>query len=186
MALVVEEAEVPNLLEISTKKAVGKAPEIDVKLPVKKRGYAPNFKHGRHAKLLTAHCNRCYLRSVEAGGSGQCEEYKADSICTVDVHLKKVADKYDTRKTEDIKSMLAVINKDLMVRAMKATFQSNLDGNYNDKSAIAEYKTLLNSLKLSKELNEDMKVTVQQTSLYDKNDDLMAMGRTLMAEGIGE
>ena len=144
------------------------------------------FKTGKYAKILTAQCNYCYLRSVDAGGNGKCGEYEADAVCSIDKDLKKAIDKFDTRNTNDIKEMLNETAKDLMRRCKMSVMQSIMDGNIIDQMYIKNQNALLNTLKLANDLNQKVKVEINRMDTFDSRGDFKSIMQSVRAEKFGD
>lgn len=179
--------EAPDLVKITTKnQGKGYAPRVNVELPEKVRassiGKKNAFKHGRYAKLMTAHCDSCYLRAEEAGGSGQCSEYEPEAVCSIDKDLKKVIDQYDTRNEDDIKEILNDTAKDLLLRVKKSVIQAMMDGNFIDKTYLSNQNALMNTLRMANDLNRQMRVEATQTETYSQKGELASVMKTLRTE----
>ena len=179
--------DIPNLIEISKVKGTKGVPaKTKVRTPntqgLNRNERGHSFKSGKYAVLESAHCDTCYLRDEDAGGSGQCTEYEAGAVCSIDKDLKRIIDKFDTRNPEDIKEIVNETTKDLLLRVKKSVIQANFDGNFVDKTYLANQAALMNNLRIATDLNNRVGVTMTQTEKFNESGDLQEIGRTLRAE----
>lgn len=136
----------------------------------------------KYAKL-PAKCNDCIYRSVDDGGNGKCPKYERDAACAIRKDIQKFLKQIDTRKPEDLKSLLDFLSKQSMENVMIAFAQSKMDGNIPDRNTRSEINNVLSIFKLINELNS--KIQVEETREYDKAGDLKGLFRTLRKAGDG-
>lgn len=129
----------------------------------------------KYAKL-PAKCNDCIYRSIEAGGNGKCPKYEEDAACAIRKDIKKFLSQIDTRKTEDLGALLDFLTKQTMENVLIAFSQSKMDGNIPDRNTRSEVNSLLNIIKILKELSS---VEVSETREYDKAGEIKGLFRTL-------
>lgn len=123
------------------------------------------FVHGRRA-ILPAYCNTCYYRAQEEGGNGKCAFYKKDSVCVLRTDLNKMITQYDTRKAEDLRDIADYLIKIKMEDVSMATLLARMDGNMPDKSQRAEFNSLVQLMKLAKELST-VTMSASETQVSD-------------------
>ena len=140
------------------------------------------IKHGKYAKI-PIYCNDCYYRSKEAGGNGKCEAYAENSVCTVREDIKKRCGMLDSRKPEDVKTMVDDTIKDLRERVMFAMFTAGLDGNLSDRATNAQMNTLRDYLRLATELQGSVKVTEMRRESNSQMDAITEIFRSVEASG---
>lgn len=110
------------------------------------------FAHGQSTDL-PAYCDTCVFRSKESGGGGQCPKYKEGSTCVLRKDLAEMFATYSTREPEDLKNITDQLIKLKLEDVYMAELISRMDGNLPDKSSRAELNSLVQLLKLSKDLN---------------------------------
>ena len=133
----------------------------------------------KYAKL-PALCNDCIYRSEEDGGNGKCPKYERDAACAIRKDIKKFLKQIDTRKAEDLGALLDFLTKQTMENVLIAFSQSKMDGNIPDRNTRSEVNSLLNIIKILKELSS---VEVSETREYDKAGEIKGLFRTLKKGG---
>ena len=116
------------------------------------------LKHGRYADL-PMYCNDCVYRSEDAGGNGKCRKYKEDSVCILREDIKVHCREADSRKPEDLKTIVDEAIELIRERALFGILKAGMDGNNIDKQTNAQFNLLHTYLKLADGLQGNVKVT---------------------------
>jgi len=110
-------------------------------------------KHLKFAKKgISAFCNTCKYRAINAGGRGGCPVYAPDSVCTIRKDTKKLCAELDTRNPETVEYMLDYVIKEGFENVVLAYAQAKIDGNVPDKNTRAEIDSFVKRLQLWNEL----------------------------------
>jgi len=164
-----------KMTEFNLNKDTGKI-EVDKRKTVSPFNSVKTLKYAK----LPAKCNDCIYRSLEAGGNGKCPKYEEDAACAIRKDIKKFLLQIDTRKAADLGSLLDFLAKQTMENVMISFAQSKMDGNIPDRNTRSELNSLLNVMKLLKELST---VEVSETREYDKAGEIKGLFRTLKRGG---
>lgn len=155
--------------EIKLKKVDGK-----IEASVDGRKTISPFNSAKHLKFakkgISAFCNTCKYRSVNAGGRGGCPVYQPDSVCLIRKDTKKLCAELDTRNPDTIEYMLDYVIKEGFENVVLAYAQSKIDGNVPDKNTRAEIDSFVKRLQLWNELRSKTTVRAVKAELGTKED----------------
>ena len=171
--------------EVKRKKGTAEKDKLVVfedRRSITSRGNA-KIKNLKYAKL-PVYCNDCYYRSEEAGGNGKCSAYKEDALCEIRSDIKKHCLAMDSRKPDDLKSMVDEMIQLLRERTMFAMFTAGMDGNTVDKGTNAQLNTLHSYIKLMRELQGT--TTVTATEARTESDFITDLFRQVKVERTGQ
>lgn len=144
-----------------------------------------SFKHGKYANI-PIECNNCYYRAEDVGGNGKCNAYVKDSLCTVRDDIKQYCAQMDSRKPDDLKTLVDNSIKLLNERVMFSAFTAGMDGNLLDKATNAQLNSLHQFIKLAYELQGNIKVTATEMGEGDGDADFITkMFRQVKIEKTG-
>jgi len=147
-----------------------------------KRKTVSPFNSAKHLKTanIPALCNQCHYRSVEDGGNGLCPKYEADAVCAIRKDFVNLINTLDTRKPEDIKSILDMLVKLSFENVLMALTQAKMDGNIPDRNTKSEINSLLSIVKSINDLNS--KVTISEEKRYSKEGDIENIFRQIKSQ----
>lgn len=137
-------------------------------------------KHLKYAKKgISAFCNTCKYRDIEAGGRGGCPKYKEDSVCTIRNDTKKLCNELDTRNPETIEWMLDKIIKEGFESVMLSYAQAKIDGNIPDKNSRAEIDSFVKRLQLWNELRTKTTLKAVKTESLGSDGEIQSIFQML-------
>lgn len=164
----------PNVNEVEKEPIlIKKIGNNETKVAVDKRKTISPYnsvKHLKYASKISAVCNTCKYRSVEAGGRGGCDQYKQDSVCTIRKDTKKLCDQLDTRNPETIDWMLDKIIKEGFQTIMLTFDQIKMDGNVPDKNSQREINNFVKLLQTWNDLKAKTSVTAAKVQVSENDD----------------
>lgn len=129
-------------------------------------------KHLKYAKKgISAKCDTCVYRSINAGGRGGCPKYEPGAVCAIRSDIKKLVTELDTRNPDTIRYMMDFIIKEGFEAVVLAYAQCKMDSNIPDRNTRNEIDSFVKRLQVWDQIRDDkVTVTATQASLGSKGD----------------
>jgi len=147
--------------------------KVDKRKTISPHNSIKNFKYAN----IPAMCNDCVYRSRDEGGNGKCTVYEKDAACAIRRDIAKFLEMIDTRKGEDLKSLLDMLAKMTVENWFMANAEARLDGNIPDRNTRSELNSIMTIMKLLTEMSSKLSISEKQT--FDKAGDISNIFREL-------
>lgn len=158
--------DVPDLIKISK----NKNNDVEIKRDKRVEISAYNaIKSLKYSKKLSAHCNDCQFRPRDKGGLGGCHAYEEGAVCSVRKDIKKFTELYDTRKPDELRSMIDVLYKFVFENTIQGLLSDRFRGNVVDKNSIALVNALTSLSKVQNELGRKGDIEISETQMFSKD-----------------